>query len=281
MQRPADAVEQAVMQVVGAKHPVKGRGELLHDVRPVQFPAQVAPARRHAIAAVFVGDVETADKRHRVVHEQELAVIAEKKTADGKRIEQPDFAANGDEFRPVVGRQAAGAEPIQQELNAHAGLRQRGAEAFAGGVRPENVHLEPDRLFRCGDGREHPAIGLRAGGQPADIRRAIGGRVGHAVTLTGPGGRGCRIKVTSRSDGPVAGGLPDVDDCVGPLAFAQEDILAEVQVGGRDGPSDLGDADVVQVDAAALDILARLALGRGEAGVDEEIGDRHAGFGQG
>src|SRR5690606_9572247 len=63
------------------------------------------------------------------------------------------------------------------------------------------------------------------------------------------------------------------------FAFAQEDVLAEEQVGGGERTGGGGGValDVVHVNAAGLDVLARGALGGSEAGVHEQFGQRDAG----
>ena len=55
------------------------------------------------------------------------------------------------------------------------------------------------------------------------------------------------------------------DDVVA-FAFAQEQVFAEEQVAGGDGALEVRLADVVDVDAAAFDVLARLPFGRAQAG---------------
>ncbi len=61
--------------------------------RLVQFEPEVAPAAGHAIAVVFVGDVETADDGDRIVDEEEFAVIAEREMAQRNGIEDTRAAA--------------------------------------------------------------------------------------------------------------------------------------------------------------------------------------------
>src|SRR5881394_4010545 len=66
------------------------------------------------------------------------------------------------------------------------------------------------------------------------------------------------------------------DDDVVALALAQEQVAAEEQLGTGHGALGIGLAHVVDVDATLLDVLARLALGGGEAGVDEQVNEGHA-----
>jgi len=67
------------------------------------------------------------------------------------------------------------------------------------------------------------------------------------------------------------------DDRVGSFAFSEEDVFAEEEVGGGDVALDGGFADVVDVDAAALDILAGLSLAGGQFGGHEQFGQWQAG----
>src|SRR5208282_3627458 len=61
------------------------------------------------------------------------------------------------------------------------------------------------------------------------------------------------------------------------LAFAQEQILAEQEICKRQRPLRVGLADVVDVNAAALKVLARLPFGRAKPAMDEEVNNRLAG----
>ena len=49
-------------------------------------------------------------------------------------------------------------------------------------------------------------------------------------------------------------------DGVGAFAFAEEEVLAEEEIGGREGTREFGGTDVVHVDAAAFDVFAGLAF---------------------
>lgn len=67
------------------------------------------------------------------------------------------------------------------------------------------------------------------------------------------------------------------DDSVVLFAFAQEEMFAEEEIGGGDGALEVGFADVVEVDAAALDVFTGLSFGGRECGVDEKFDERNAG----
>ena len=53
---------------------------------------------------------------------------------------------------------------------------------------------------------------------------------------------------------------PHVQHRIRPFAFAQQEVFGEQQVGGGHMAGYVGDADVVEIDSAPLDVLARLAL---------------------
>src|SRR5581483_10462396 len=76
----------------------------------------------------------------------------------------------------------------------------------------------------------------------------------------------CRRMILSRGD----------DDVVA-FAFAEEEVFAEEKVGGGDGSLKVCFADVVDVNAAAIDVLAGLSFGRGEACVNEKFHEGSAG----
>src|SRR5579864_4804970 len=58
------------------------------------------------------------------------------------------------------------------------------------------------------------------------------------------------------------------------LSFAQEQVFAEEQIVGGNGPLEIRFAHIVDVYSAAFDVFARLAFGRAEAAVHEQFNQR-------
>ena len=68
------------------------------------------------------------------------------------------------------------------------------------------------------------------------------------------------------------GGLDERKDRIGALAFAQEDKFSEQQISLAEGPSEVGDLDVVNVNAAALNVLAGLPFRGGKLREHQGLG---------
>src|ERR1051326_7422658 len=64
------------------------------------------------------------------------------------------------------------------------------------------------------------------------------------------------------------------------FALAHEQVPAEQEVPGRDGPRGLACAHVVEIYPAALNVFSGLALRRAQTRMDEDLKQRHARPGQ-
>src|SRR5262245_53165689 len=81
-----------------------------------------------------------------------------------------------------------------------------------------------------------------------------------------------RLDATSNTDAS-----PRRHDDVILLPFAQQQMLAEEQIVRGDGARRVRFADVVQVNAAAFNVLSRLTFRRTQARVHEQFDQSHAG----
>lgn len=115
-----ETLERPVTSFGEIEELVEGRGEF-GDERGICEPrADVAPAGGHAVAIVFVGDIEAADEGDMVVADEQLAVVADGETPEGEAVETADVRPGGAEGVEVIFRQCPGTKAVHEHANADA-----------------------------------------------------------------------------------------------------------------------------------------------------------------
>ena len=189
-------------------HPVVAKGRLhLGDRRAFDFVMGVAPViLRAAVAGPHVGDADSARKSDPAVHHQQLAmgaIIQAGQIIPAQRMVPLDLDACGLHGGQKFPIDLVGAQPVQQYMNLHPGLRplaQGIRELPADVARPINVGFERDRFLggpnRLQHGRKyliavlqrrHPVAGQDCGAEQLahaaqELRIVDGKPVGQLIT---------------------------------------------------------------------------------------------------
>ena len=164
--RPAAEKRPEQQPPLGADpHPQEGAVQA-GGLRPLDAEQEVAPGRLpRAPGAVLVGDVHAAEPRDLVVHQQQLAVVAEREEPAPDRVEETHLGPGGTQRRPEGLRRRPRAPGVDEDHHPHAPQRGGGeavAKLPARVVGGEDVHLEKDAGAGAVDRGEHGGEGRAA-----------------------------------------------------------------------------------------------------------------------